>query len=119
MKTFIIQRKDTKELFHARSGKTSWKAPGHAKNAFHQSVSVYNIADLGLKMVSRHNLWSQPHLETPRFDEQDVWEIVELKHEASSDLDKAVAILRDTLGRCDWEIQKRIEKFLEELSNDI
>lgn len=33
-KTFIIRHKESKEIWTASSGKRSWKAIGHAKNAW-------------------------------------------------------------------------------------
>lgn len=91
-KTFIIRHKETKEVFEARSGKTSWKATGHAKNAFNQSRK-----------------------RTPRFDEQDVFEIVELKHEGEDKLQRAVALLKELQGRVDSVGFDMIWDFLQEI----
>lgn len=113
-KTFIIKHKATGELFQARSGKTSWKAPGHAKNAFNQSLSIWNVEQLGLKMVPRPRYFDSNATDTPKFDEQDVYEIVELKAEATTQLEKATLLLQECLGRCDYEVRKKIEEFLKE-----
>lgn len=110
-KTFIIKKKDTGELFQARSGKTSWKAPGHAKNAFNQSVTSWNAESLGLKLVPRKTYYREFE-DTPRFDEQDVWEIVELKLDTETQLDKAKALLQECLGRTEFQLSDRIEQFL-------
>lgn len=112
-KTFIIRKKDTQELFTARSGKTSWKAPGHAKNAFNQTVSLWNIKELGLTLVPRKNYYRE-YEDTPRFDEQDVWEIVELKLASETHLDKAKSLLSECVGRTPFELSNRIEEFLKE-----
>lgn len=117
-KTYIIQHKETKELFRARSGKTSWKAPGHAKNAFNQSVYRWNYQQLGLELVPTTHRYTSSGVdgfELPKFNEQDVYEVIELKHNDSTQLDKAVVLLTECLGRCDYQLQKRIEEFLEEL----
>lgn len=116
-KTYIIQHKETKELFRARSGKTSWKAPGHAKNAFHNSLGhdIY-CRQYGLEVIEYEDQrWGEVRTRSPRFDEQDVYEIVELKLNDSTQLDKAATLLTECLGRCDYQMQKRIEEFLEEL----
>lgn len=111
-KTFIIKHKTTGELFQARSGKTSWKAPAHAKNAFNQSLSSWNVEALGLKMVPRPRYFDKDATDTPKFSEQDVYEIVELKAEATTQLEKATLLLQECLGRCDYDIHNKIEEFL-------
>lgn len=63
-KTYIIRNKTTKEIWHANSGKSSWKRVGDAKNAWHCS--------------SYHSSY---------FDDQCQWEIVELKHESEAKLE--------------------------------
>lgn len=50
-KTYIIQHKETKELFIARSGKSSWKQPGHAKNAWNQSMFGSTMTKYGLDYI--------------------------------------------------------------------
>lgn len=114
-KTFVIKHKATGELFRARSGKTSWKAPAHAKNAFNQTVTIWNVGHLGLEMINRPRYFDANNQDTPKFSEQDVYEIVELKVEAASALEKAVELLRECLGRCDYGVRVKIEKFLEEV----
>ena len=113
-KTYIIQHKETKELFIARSGKSSWKQPGHAKNAWNQSMFGSTMAKYGLDYIEEPSRWGgQPSKRGPRFDEQGIFEIVELKHEAYSKLDEAVNLLRSVLGRCDYQVHNEIVKFLE------
>lgn len=117
-KTFIIKHKTTGELFKAASGKTSWKAPGHAKNAFNQSVFAWNYQELGLELVDSKREYSQsgmPFKALPKFSEQDVYEVVELKLETETQLDKAKALLNECLGRCNYEVHIKIEEFLKEL----
>lgn len=62
-KTFIIVNTLTKEKWESTSGKSSWKQSGHAKSAFYHSNRVY-------------------------FDTQNGYELVELKPEAQSKLDR-------------------------------
>lgn len=115
-KTYIIQNKETKELFQARSGKTSWKAPGHAKNAWNQSwFSIEKVEAAGMQMIESTSRYRQGvGLEFPKFDQQDVFEIVELKHESQDRLEQAIVLLNKTLGRCDYDIHNEIVEFLNE-----
>lgn len=119
-KTYIIQHKETKELFIARSGKSSWKQPGHAKNAWNQSMFGDIMAKYGLEYIVEPSRWSggQPSKRGPLFAEQDIFEVVELKHEAHNKLDEAVNLLKSVLGRCDYQVHNEIVKFLEEIDNE-
>lgn len=80
-KTFIIRHKETKELFVARSGKSTWKAIGHAKNAFHRALGYSGgyCEEYGVKPMYSTYHDGSPKRESPKFDEQDIYEIVELK----------------------------------------
>ncbi len=114
-KTYIIQHKETKEMFIARSGKSSWKQPAHAKNAWNQSIFEWNLDEHGLPRIVEPTRWDDNHVRIPKFDEQDVFEIVELKHEIHSKFDEAVKLLRHIQGRCDpvgWDM---VEDFLRSL----
>lgn len=104
-KTFVIKHKTTGELFRAASGKTSWKAPGHAKNAWNQTINRWNAERYCVQMIGGN---------PPLFSEQDVYEVVELKLETESALDEAKNLLREILGRCDYSLNQKIEKFLED-----
>lgn len=112
-KTYIIQHKETKELFIARSGKSSWKQPGHAKNAWNQSMFGDIMAKYGLEYIPDPSRYSPERKRAPLFSEQDVFEVVELKHEAHSKLDEAVNLLKSVLGRCDYQVHNEIVQFLE------
>ena len=112
-KTYIIQHKETKEMFIARSGKSSWKQPGHAKNAWNQSFySARQVEAVGMQMITDPSSYSPERKRVPLFSEQDVFEVVELKHEAHSKLDEAIAILKSALGRCEYKIHNEITEFL-------
>lgn len=119
-KTFIIKHKKTGELFRAKSGKTSWKAPGHAKNAFNQSARGWNRSELGLPLIETTDWSGEPATRVPRFDEQDVYEIVELKMETETQLEKAIELLQECLWHVELlkdysQFKSRISKFLEEI----
>ncbi len=116
-KTYIIQHKETKEMFIARSGKSSWKQPGHAKNAWNQSMFGDIMTKYGLEYIIEPSRWggSLPNKRGPRFDEQNIFEVVELKHEIHSKFDEAVNLLKSVLGRCDYQVHNEIVNFLEGL----
>lgn len=116
-KTFIIRHKETKEMFQARSGKTSWKATGHAKNAFNQSIFPWNCERYGLEVIQEPKYYDANNVRTPKFDEQDVYEIVEIQPKAVDRLEKAIELLNICLGRCDHEVHKQIEEFLKEVGD--
>lgn len=118
-KTFVIRHKESKELFQARSGKTSWKQPGHAKNAFNQSMFGDIFNEYGLDYIKEPSRWAgaKENIRGPRFDEQTVYEIVELHHESEDRLEQAVALLNKALGRCDYEIHNEIVEFLNAETN--
>lgn len=118
-KTYIIQHKETKELFIARSGKSSWKQPGHAKNAWNQSFySTKQVEAAGMKMLPDASRYSPERMRPPLFSEQDVFEVVELKHEAHSKLDEAINLIKYLQGRCNYDGELEIDKFLESIEND-
>lgn len=114
-KTFIIKHKVTGELFKAASGKTSWKAPGHAKNAWNQTINKWNLKEYGLPMIEKRGWREEVTFDIPLFSEQDIYEVVELKIETETQLDKAKALLNECLGRCNYEMHIKIEEFLKEL----
>lgn len=117
-KTYIIQHKITKEQFIAASGKSSWKQPGHAKNAWNQSMFDRTMRQYGLEYIPEPSYYSPDRKRTPLFAEQDVFEIVELKHETLSKLEEAVELLRYLQGRCGWNENVMINEFLEEYEGE-
>lgn len=120
-KIYIIQHKETKELFIARSGKSSWKQPGHAKNAYLNTAGWKGCMceEYGMPTKKIFNRYSEEfEREALRFDEQDVFEIVELKHEVHSKLDEAINLIKYIQGRCNYDAEQMIVKFLESVEND-
>jgi len=125
VKTFIIRHKITGEIVTVPSGKSSWKAVGHAKNAWNTFGSNYYYAQhrnlerckaMGLEPIP-HKDWrgrvEEGYFDFPRFDEQDVYEIVELKPESETILGTASALLTECLGRItDRELEERVREFL-------
>lgn len=121
-KTYIIRHKETKELFRAQSGKTSWRATGHAKNAFNLSVAYGRSAErYGLEVIREQKSWGVDE-HGPKFDQQDVYEIVELKSESEDKLSYALTLLKEVFERersVSWSLADKIEKFLIENSIEI
>lgn len=107
--TFIIRHKETKDKWISMSGKSSWKAIGHAKSAWanhHQGwpsdLVKYNLIDSGItpKQISKKDFRGNTrYYYSNKFDDQDVYEVVEL----FSDQD---ILLKDCLN------------MLEKISND-
>lgn len=103
VKTFIIRNKETKAIYRCKSGKSSWKTLGHAKSAWHQSEYYFD-----------HNAY---------FDDQDTYEIVELKPESDELLLKAKDLLKDCLDHidtttvCGENLEQDVIKFLLEAKN--
>lgn len=89
-KAYSIRHKQTKQLWKASSGKTVWKQPGHAKNAW--CVTQW-----------RNNI---------RFDDQDEYEIVELTDQNESLLERAIALLKLCQGRVEYTMEQDIKLFL-------
>lgn len=116
-KTYIIQHKETKELFRAQSGKTSWKQPGHAKNAWNQSMFGDIMAKYGLEYIDDPSWYTPERKRPPLFAEQDVFEIVELKPESQNKLEEAIELIKYLNGRCDYTSNVMIDKFLENLND--
>lgn len=117
-KTYIIRHKETKELFRAASGKTSWKAPGHAKNAFNQTVAYGRSAEkYGLNVIVEQKRWGTD-THGPKFSEQDIYEIVELKPESEDKLQRAVDLLKELQGRVDSIGFDMIWDFLQKIENE-
>lgn len=118
-KTFAIRHKETKELWRAPSGKTSWRATGHAKNAW-KTLDCYGQEEV-LRRCERYGVSATPtgynnRLEFPRFDDQTTWELVELRAESETQLLKATALLRQCLGRItDHWIEDKVKEFLTEV----
>ena len=94
-RTFIIVNKESQEKWEADSGKSSWKATNHAKCAFANSGG--NAGDTLLtKFTDRLGRY-----DSLKFNDQDVYEIVELKSEDALLLDKikgVVALCEDWCG---------------------
>jgi hypothetical protein len=111
VKTFVIRHKKTKELWHASSGKTSWKQPSHAKLAW--GNSFYSVRDLPeIKPFVVKDRWGYGSC---KFDTQDVYEIVEVKPVVQTSFEEATALLQRCLGRLrNNDLEDEIKEFLEE-----
>lgn len=106
-KTYIIQNKETGQQWIADSGKSSWKKPSHAKNAW---------------KGSRRNVPSQYHNEeryswgeTVRFDDQDMFEIIELKSVDLKKLERIEEIVMEITALGDFSEGDIYEEALGEI----
>ena len=94
VRTFIIQNKLTKQQWKASSGKCAWKAINHAKAAWHNS-SQDSKSECPL-IKEPCNYYDCGYDERPPyFDEQDVYEIVELKSETTIAVENVVSVFKD------------------------
>lgn len=120
-KTFIIRHKETQEQWEARSGKSSWKESGHAKNAWAMSDHKNTKGIIPLLRENRYRKW----YEYPKFDEQDVYEVIELKPESEEKFKQALLLLEDLFEVCpqDYLIENdldiRINSFFAGLGENI
>lgn len=115
--TWIIKHKDTNQIWQAPSGKTSWKAKGHAKNAW-ASMSRYDAEKWGIEplheglRIEGYNYWSG----APYFDTQGIYILVKLEPESNllTRLQKAENLLKDILNNyeCGDSIDNKIKEFL-------
>ena len=95
-RTFIIVNKDTKEKWVASSGKSSWKQTNHAKCAFANSGFDNRRDPLLVTEVQ-----TLAKYESLKFNDQGVYEIVELKSDDSTTLDKIREIVKLTEDWCE------------------
>lgn len=98
--TWIIRHKETKEVWTSSSGKSSWNKPGHAKSAWLQS-NYYLKSEVGM-----HN-----------FDDQDEYELVEIKSDWQDKYEALVSYLKVRVGEYDLGyggcLEDDIEEFIE------
>lgn len=115
--TWIIKHKTTGEVFVAPSGKQSWKAKGHAKNAWlgndcYSQKILFNRCD---KLeVSPVKCKYGDGFELPKFDQQDTWELVKIVDPIVSKTEKAEQLLKMCLGRVDDDIEILIKEYFDE-----
>ncbi len=81
VRTFIIQNKQTKQQWKARSGKIAWKNKAAAKNAFANTYEYCAEEHLPseLKPYFKEDRYGRCHV---RFDLQRAYEVIEVKSEA-------------------------------------
>lgn len=123
--TWVIRNKNTGEYFVAPSGKNSWKAKAHAKNAWASVSSNWHEPDK--EVLSQYGVLavedtkrSYKRYRFPYFDEQDTWELVNLAkpvEEVGSDLKRAIELLRKVVDEGyinNHNVEKEILQFLGE-----
>lgn len=90
MSVFIIRNKTTLEQWKAASGKTSWKKINHAKAAFTNNMSHLRSDPL-LKVFTD----KVEKYKSLKFNDQDVYEAVELLSETEDKLKKILTLVED------------------------
>lgn len=94
VRTFIIQNKLTKQQWKSSSGKCAWKAINHAKAAWHNSSAETKSECKDIKEpCDYYNCGYNER--PPYFDEQDIYEIVELKSETMVAVQNVVGVFKD------------------------
>lgn len=97
--TWVIWNKAIGEYFKATSGKTAWRKPAHAKGAWRRSS---DYSDIALPRIFDDSYYGrQPEGRFPKFDEQDTYELIELKPESEDKLAKAEALLKECISYFD------------------
>ena len=98
-KTFIIRHKETKEQWYSVNGKCTWKNTGAPKIAFNRKASFED---------------------KPRYENQEEYEVVELKHESEDKLQKSIKLLEVAFEYMSESVPDRvvveIAEFIEENS---
>lgn len=96
---WFIRHKETQELWKAPSGKTSWRKKGHAKSAWATVCGMYGSAEhysrkYGVPLIEERSLWrDETYYVFPKFDEQDVYELVEINNVAGELVDSLKEII--------------------------
>lgn len=124
---YIIRNKETLVQWVAKSGKRSWAAPAHAKNAFAYS-GKWQAKDPLLKplleekgCVRKYKGWNGKDCEfytSLKFSEQDVYELVELQSDADRKVMLAAKLLEDVVDIVDnlpCLLEDKINAFLKDL----
>lgn len=121
--TWVIRNKTTGKYFKAVSGKAAWRKAGHAKNAW---INSSEYRDMDIPRVFDESYYGrQPEGRFPKFDEQDIYELVKLKPELDTKLEEAKALLEvclkafneiSSLDAYDYmyDVWPKIEAYLEE-----
>lgn len=100
---WFIRHKETQELWKAPSGKTSWRKKGHAKNAWATIRGIWNSAEhygtlYGVPLLTEYHSYSGEERKVfPKFDEQDVYELVEINNVAGDLVDSLKQIIEQMI----------------------
>lgn len=94
IKTLIIQNKLTKQRWKASSGKCDWKAIHHAKAAWYNSSTDTKSECPKIKIPCTYYSCGYDE-RTPYFDEQGIYEIVELKQETMVAVENVLNVFKE------------------------
>lgn len=109
MSTFIIRNKVTKEQWSAQSGKNSWRKINHAKAAFSYTQGYLKRDPLLKEFVDKLDKYKSLY-----FNDQNIYEIVELLSESEDKLREIeVVLLHGLLNKIpDSEVLLDIRKII-------
>jgi hypothetical protein len=79
IQSFAIRNKETGAFWVANSGKRVWAKKAHAKNAWAYGIySGDSLRERGIEPAYEPTRWGGKRLVNDKFDQQDLYEIVEL-----------------------------------------
>lgn len=111
--TYIIRHKATQKQWKSSSGKSSWATAGHAKSAFKNAYWYPS---------QKHQWGISPTALMCKFDDQDIFEIVELIPKEEANLQLASQLLKEVYERemkISWSLADKIEKFLDSIGEKV
>lgn len=111
---WVIRRIDNGQTLKTRSGKQAWRKPGHAKNAWNQwreygSLLESFAKNIGVELVPTGY---KGKLQFPRFDEQNVYELVDVMKEGRELKEEVFDFVRFVQGRTE-------DRQIEEMATDL
>lgn len=108
-KVYSIIHKESGEVWVARSGKTAWAKPHHAKAAWKLGRGRNEVSDPTLVKECPRNRWDT----RVSFNDQDVYEVKEMAcFTDKARLDKAIELLNQAVVYADSPLQAEIVEFL-------
>lgn len=125
-KIFIIRHKETGKHWTAPSGKSSWRAAGHAKNAWATMCGYFGEAEAA---AIKYDITLVPYVDwrgnvdtktmvVPYFDDQDKYEIVEVNSVAQELVGELQALIKALIPCLPEDKQPEFLQRYKEITND-
>lgn len=110
-KVYSIIHKESGEIWVARSGKTAWAKPNHAKAAWKLGKGCNEVEHDSLSVL-REERWDT-FKDRVSFNDQSVYEVKEMAcFTDKAKLDKAIELLNQAVVYADSPLQAEIVEFL-------